>query len=415
MSALFSSGESALFSLNTTQKNQLTSNQSYRKRGRRLLKWLEKPEKTLSAILLGNLTTNILISNLGYTVIDTYTGFSPLKTSFISLITITIILLIFAEIIPKALALQVPIRSSFMVAPFLRIWFTLSHYLVQPIDYLMRKATSWLSIPEKRYEEKELLDSILLASSHNLIKEHEKNTLKRSVIFHHDIAFQTMIPRSNVFMIPHNISTLKMKQAFLEKNTIKNEISNVNDFAIVYHATTKKLLGYLHIKGLIVVLHKKLKSITSKVQDILFLPQTIPLDQALKNMIVEKTEVAAIVDESGEFSGILTLKNLLKKLMGGWEVGDRLELNSHESIKKIDEQVFRVKGSLTLNQFNDFFNMNLEHKEIETISGYIIHKLDGFPKNSISFHIENLYIYDIKMQGHRLDSFLVRIFNAHRN
>ena len=416
ISALFSSGESALFSLNTTQKNQLISNQSYKKiRGKQILRWLEQPQKTLSAILLGNLTTNILIANLGYGLIDAHTSFSHLETSFIALTIITITLLVFAEIIPKVLALQVPMRWSLMLAPFLNVWFTLSHYFVQPIYYLMKRTTSWLPNPDKKYEEKELLDAILLASSYKLIKADETNTLKRSVIFHHDIAFQTMIPRSKVFMVPHNISTLKIKKAFLHNNSTSNKTTNFDDFAIVYHATSKKLLGYLHIKGLIVILHKKLKSITSKVQNILFLPQTIPLDQALKNMIVERIEVAAIVDESGEFSGILTLKNLLKKLMGGWETGDQFELNSHASIKKIDAQVFRVKGSLTLNQFNDFFNVHIEHKEIETISGYIIHSLDGFPKNAIFCQIENLYIYDIKMKRHRLDSFLVRILNAHGN
>ncbi len=402
ISALFSSGESAFFSLTSTQKNQLKLEQPYKKRSKFILECLKQPEKTLSAILLGNLATNIFISNLGHSLINTHTNFSNLNANLVSLVLITTILLIFAEIIPKILTLRVPLRWSLTITPFLRTWFIISHYLSQAIYYLIKYTTKKLSTSRIIYKEEELLNSISLAFSYKLIEEHEKNTLKRSVIFHHDTVFQTMIPRSKVFMVPHNESPIKIKKKFLD---------NHQDFSIIYHVTTKKLLGYLHKKGLIIVLYKGLKLITNKIQNIIFLPQTMPLDQALKNMIKEKIEVAAIVDESGEFSGVLTLKHLLKKLMGDWKVGSKFEPNLYKLIKKIDDQVYRVKGFLTLNQFNDFFSMHLKHEEIETISGYLIHKLDGFPKKSTSITIDNLDIYNIKMRGHRLDSFLVR--NTH--
>ena len=406
ISCLFSSGESALFSLDDMQKNQMSGSARHKKSNKRILEWLKQPEKTLSAILLGNLATNILISELGHVLIDAHTNFSRIHTGIISLIAITLLILIFAEIIPKVLALQIPVRWSIFVSPFLRVWFFISHYISQPIHRLMKYATSKLPAHEKNYTEKELLDSISLSSSYNLIHENEAGILKKSVIFHHDTVFQTMIPRSRVFMVPHTISALKIRESFLEKNY---------DFSIVYHTSTKKLLGYLHIRNLALLLHKKLKSINSRVQDILFLPQTMPLDQALKNMIQEKIEVAAIVDESGEFSGVLTLKTLLKKLMGDWEEGTKQEPSLDELIKKVDEHVFKVNGSVTLNQFNDFFGIHLEHQEIETVSGYIIQRLDGFPKNATSFQIGGLEIYDIKLKGNRLESFLVRRHNVRRN
>ena len=147
----------------------------------------------------------------------------------------------------------------------------------------------------------------------------------------------------------------------------------------------------------------------NKVQPILFLPQTTPLDQALKNLIQKKTEVAAIVDESGELSGVLTLKNLLKRLMGGIENNFEYGYPLYKAIKKVDEKVFRVQGFLTLTQFNEFFNTNLNHKDIETIAGYMIHVLDGFPKISTSIKLEHLSFYDMKMKDHKLESMLVRI------
>ena len=400
ISAFFASSESSLFSLETIHKNNLKDNFSGKKRALWIFSWLKKPEHTLSAILFGNLMVNIFISDVGYGIIESYSNLSPVNTGILSMILIAVILLTFSEILPKAIALRIPVQWSMAISPFLKIWFFISNYICQPIYLFTNYIASKLPKQETSYTEKELLDAILLASSYNIIKDYEERALKRSVLFNYDTVFQAIIPRSEVFMIPHNLSVFKTKKIFIKNN---------QDTAMVYHSNTQKLLGFLHIRNLVLLSHKKLKSIMNKVQSILFFPETMPLDQALNKLIQEKTEVAAVVDESGEFSGILTLKNLLKRLTGDWENELSNGNYSHRAIKKIDEKVFRVQGSITLAEFNEFFNCHLEHEDIETIAGYLIYALDGFPKTSTSLKTAHLYFYDMKTKNNKLESFLVRI------
>ena len=400
VSAFFASSESSLFSLETIHKNDLKDNFTGKKRTLWIFSWLNEPEKTLSTILFGNLMVNILISDVGYGIIASYSNLSHIQTGIISTIVIAIVLLTFSEILPKAMALRIPVRWSMAVAPFLKSWFSIANYICQPIYLFTNYITSKLPKQQTSYTEKELLNAILLASSYNIIKDYEERTLKRSVLFYYDTVFQAIIPRSEVFMIPHNLSVLKIKKLFLKDK---------KDTVVVYHDHTEKLLGFLHIRNLVLLSHKKLKSIMNKVQPILFLPETIPLGQALQKLIKEKTEVAAVVDESGEFSGILTLKNLLERLTGKWENELSNGNYTHRAIKKVDEKVFRVQGSITLVEFNEFFNASLSHGEIETVAGYLIYVLDGFPKTSTSFKLGHLYFYDMKTKNHKLESFLVRI------
>ena len=244
----FSSSESSLFSLNTISKKQLQNSFTKKRQAEWIFSWLRSPEKTLSAILLGNLTANILISELGYGIIEFYSDPSFVNIEIFSMVLITSLLLVFCEIIPKAVALRIPVKWSKALSPFLKAWFFISHYISEPVYRLTRKVTLKLPSQTKSYTERELLDSILLASSYNLIRDSEEKILKRSVLFHHDTTFHAMTPHSRSFMIPHNLSVLKAKKLFSAQN---------EDTALVYHAVTKKLLGCLHIRNIVLLHHKK--------------------------------------------------------------------------------------------------------------------------------------------------------------
>ena len=403
LSAVFSSSETAIFSLDSSLMQRGKQNLKNKNRFSWIRLWLKTPEKTLSAILLGNLTANVILSEVGYGFVSRFSNAPVLDTGIYSLFIITSFLLVFGEILPKTISIQMPEKWSLRVAPFLRGWFYVSNFVALPVTKLAQYVTSKLPDIKSKYGEKELLDSIQLALSYGLVDEKEEKILRRSVVFHYDTAFNAMVPRSQVFMLPHNISITKARKEFIETNY---------EFALIYHSNTQKIIGFIHIRNVTLLYHKNKKSLRSKMQPVFFLPQTILLNQAVQELIRRQTELAVAVDESGEFSGVLTLKNILRKLMGEWE--DKFQENGKPKnpIQKVDQRVFRVYGFTEIVKFNEFFNTSLNHKEIETISGYIIYHLDGFPKPSTSFKLQNLYIYDIKMKGNLLESFLVRVLHG---
>ena len=400
ISAAFSSTESAIFSLDSSLIQRSKQSVKNKIRLQWIRSWLKTPEKTLSAILLGNLAANIILSEIGYGFISRFSNAPALDTSLYSLLIITSFLLIFCEILPKAISIQIPKKWSLNIAPALRIWLYASDLIAMPVTKLTQYITSRMPDIKNKYDEKELLNSIQLALSYGLVDEKEERILKRSVIFYHDTVYNVMIPRSRVFMLPHRISIVKARKEFIETN---------NDFAVIYHSNTQKIIGSIHIRSITLLYHKNKKSLRSKMQSVFFLPQTIPLNQAVQELIQRQAELAIIVDESGEFSGVLTLKNILKKLVGEWQDESQGNGKPGNPIRKVDHKVFRVYGFTEIVKFNEFFSTTLNHEEIETISGYIIYHLDGFPKPSTSFKLQNLYIYDMKMRGNILESFLVRV------
>ena len=404
VSGTFSSTESAIFSLDSSLIQKSRQNPKKKIRFKWIQSWLKTPEKTLSAILLGNLAANIILTEIGHNFISHFSHTSGLNTSFYSLIIISTFLLIFGEIIPKAVSVQIPERWSLSIAPFLRIWLYSSRLIAMPVSRLTQYITSKIPDFKSQYLEKELLDTVQLVSSYGLVDEKEEKILRRSIFFHHDTAYNAMTPRSRVFMLPTGISTIKARKEFIETRHV---------FALIYHFRTRKITGYIHIRNVTLLHHKNKKSLNSKIQPVFFLPQTIPLNQAVQEFLKKQMEIAIIVDESGEFSGVLTLKNIFRKLMGEWE--EELQRNDQlkNLIRKIDHRVFKVYGFTEIVKFNEFFNINLNHEEIETIGGYIIYHLDGFPKPSTSFKLQNLYIYDMNVKKNILESFLVRVLHEH--
>ena len=400
ISGAFSSTESAIFSLDSSLIQKSRQNPKKKSRFRWIQFWLKTPEKTLSSILLGNLAANIILTEIGHNFISHFSNAPGLSTSFYSLIIISTFLLIFGEIIPKAVSIQISERWSLSIVPFLRIWLYSSRLIAMPVTRLTQYITSKIPDFKSKYLEKELLDTVQLVSSYGLVDEKEERILRRSIFFHHDTAYNAMTPRSRVFMLPTGISTAKARKEFLETNHI---------FALFYHFRTRKITGYIHIRSVTLLYHKNKKSLNSKIQPVFFLPQTIPLNQAVQEFLKRKMEIAIIVDESGEFSGVLTLKNIFRKLMGEWEEETQKNNKLKKSIRKVDHRVFKVYGFTEIVKFNEFFNVNLNHEEIETIGGYIIYHLDGFPNPSTSFKLQNLYIYDMNVKENILESFLVRM------
>lgn len=401
LSGIFSGSETAIFSLNTSQKEKFRRKRKLNARAAWINLWLRNPEKTLSAILFANLGINIAISETGNAFLEGMIGKDVSNFSIYSLLIITVFLLIFAEILPKILALK---TSEFWVqffSPILRIWFRFSEFMVYPIYRITIYIVSRFDRYIVNYDEQDLLESIQYADNMGVIEQEEKTILMRSVIFHHDYVHGAMVPRSLVFMLPHDISPTKARKAFLEKG---------HQIALIYHEKDGHIIGFLHVRNLLAVLHRKLKSLRSQTQEILFFPESLSLKAAMQEFMKNKKEVAAVVDESGEFSGLITLKDILTRIMGGMDENSEGEVLSRETdITFLSQDTYKIDGNIDVNTFNDYFSLSLDAKEAETLSGFLMEKLDGFPQKTTVLNLDGLRFYNMKLSNYRIDSFYLDI------
>ncbi len=403
VSGFFSGSESALFSLKESQLTRFKESQ--RLMFRRVAGMMRSPEKVLIAILLGNLGVNMAISLTGHRIVaELFEGWG--NTEIISLFLITIILVIMAETIPKVLALRHAEGWSVRSAPFLKFWIWVSKPFALPALVLTKRWSEKVDSGKKVIEEKELIDAVESAQSRGILGEDEEGMLKRAIRFYHDTAYNVMIPKSECLMIPDNLDYQATARIFHEKR---------NPAAIVYEHKTGKVIGYVHVRSLIPLMQGKRRTIKPAIQEILYLPKTLSLNVVLEEFLKQRIEVAAVIDEMGEFSGVIRMKEIFQSLMG-----DLSEEYLHktapetEHITKVKKDTYVVEGSMTMNDFNEYFGSNLVSTGSETISGFLIEKLDGYPRFDTIFEMENMKFYHMEMHKNKISQVRVIVRNANR-
>lgn len=401
ISASLSGSESALFSLSQGRRENMKRNARGDKLHRVLtiIRWMKKPEKTLTAILLGNLAVNMAISEVGNRIIEYSLVDWDVNTSLISLVAITLLLLIFGEILPKTVALSFAESWSIAAEPLLNFWMKISAPIAKPVYAFAEFVTSYFPSVRGNFNEEELRQAVTLAEEQGLLNEAERKRLQRSISFYHDTTYSAMIPRSRVFMLAHNLSPNKAKKAFLE---------NKKSSALVYHSKDGRIIGALHVRNLLPAVFHRQKSFRNRIQDVLFLPETLSLRESLIAFTKRGDEVAAILDESGEFVGLLTLKDLLRRIMGDWPTYSNADARNSETVETLADNIFRVKGAIILDDFNDVFQTSLTSDYAETLSGFLLEQLDDFPHPSSVFQFQNMEFYDMKIKNNRIDSVTIR-------
>ena len=183
------------------------------------------------------------------------------------------------------------------------------------------------------------------------------------------MAREVMVPRTDAFMIDINDDTQENIQEIL-----KRHFSRIP----VYDDDKDKIIGVLHTKRLLaagfsegfdnIVLRKIL-------QEPLFVPETIFVDDLLRQLRNTQNQMAILLDEYGGVAGIVTLEDLLEEIVG--EIDDETD-KAEQCVREIGEDIYIVLGTMTLNDFNDYFDLDLDSDNVDTIAGFYLTGLVTF-------------------------------------
>jgi CBS domain containing-hemolysin-like protein len=399
ISAFFSGTETAMFSLGSgrlSKSGDIKNNNLVK-----LRELLKAPDFLLSVILLGNLTVNTVFSHFAHSFLDS--NFPLLESDFINLVIITIVLVISGEIVPKLAALRNAEKWSLKATPVIYFWMKITGLLSIPLNYITQIVANLIPEVRHKYNETELLDTLRFAYKDNIIHLNEFKALQRTIHFYHDTAYSIMIPRSTVTVISTSDKFIKIKKIFTEKKT---------NFAIVLNEKDNKISGYLSARAIIPFMVSKKVNLSNIIQPIIFIPETILLNEVLEELIKNRLEVAAIIDEMGEISGIITMKDIYQTLLGNFDDETFAESSVHkEYIFKIKNDYFRISGQTTLHDFNTYFNADIVSENSETISGFLIEKLDGFPQKNTIVKYKNLKFSKMNVKNNVIEYAMMQVEN----
>ncbi|CCW40378.1 hemolysin family protein [Streptococcus agalactiae] len=387
--AFFSASEMALVSLNRSKVEQKAEEGD--KRYRRLLDVLENPNNFLSTIQVGITFISLLqgaslSASLGHVISGWLGNSATARTagSIIALIFLTYVSIVLGELYPKRIAMNLKDRLAIVSAPII----IFLGKIVSPFVWLLSASTNLLSrITPMTFDdadEKMTRDEIeyMLTNSEETLDAEEIEMLQGIFSLDEMMAREVMVPRTDAFMIDINNDAQSNIEGILSQN-----FSRVP----VYDDDKDRVIGVLHTKRLLEAGFKTgfdTIDLRKILQEPLFVPETIFVDDLLKALRNTQNQMAILLDEYGGVAGLVTLEDLLEEIVG--EIDDETD-TAEQFVREIDENIYIVLGTMTLNEFNDYFETELESDDVDTIAGYYLTGVGSIPnqEEKVAYEVDS--------------------------
>lgn len=375
--AFFSASEMALVSLNRSRVEQKAAEGE--KKFVRLLTVLENPNNFLSTIQVGITFISILsgaslANDLGAVFAKWMGNSATAQTAgyWLALAMLTFVSIVLGELYPKRIAMNMKENLAVVTAPVI----IFLGKIVSPFVWLLSASTNLISrITPMNFDdadEQMTRDEIeyILTKSEQTLDAEEIEMLQGIFNLDEMMAREVMVPRTDAFMV--NIED--------DINVIMQEILRQNFSRIpVYEGDKDNIIGLIHTKKILAESFTNgfdQLNIRRIMQEPLFVPETIFVDDLLKSLRNTQNQMAILLDEYGGVSGIVTLEDLLEEIVG--EIDDETD-KTEIFVREIAENTFIVQGSMTLNDFNEHFDLDLSSDDVDTIAGFYLTGLGTIP------------------------------------
>ena len=370
-SAYFSATETALSSANKIRLKHMadTGNRA----AERTLNILEKYDKALTTILIGNNIVNIACSSIATILAISLVG--EKYGSLVSTIATTVIVLIFGEVMPKSIAKDYPETIAMLasgVISFLMVIFT----PFSALFILLKKGVSKLmhSSDKVSMTEEELKVMIDEIEDEGVLEQQESNLVRSALEFDEITVDEIITPRVRITAVEIGDDAASVRQKFLQE-----EYSRMP----VYERTLDNIVGIITEKEFFKQYEKSTDfTIRSILQETLYLPQMQKLSEVFRTMQKQKCHMSVVLDQHGGTLGIVTMEDILEELVGEiWDESDEVK----SPVTMVGSNVFEVYGDVSLNSLRRFLTARDIPAEIEseahTVAGWVLGLFGSIPKN----------------------------------
>jgi CBS domain containing-hemolysin-like protein len=339
------------------------------KRASRVLTITDNPSKMLSTILIGNNIVNLTASSLTTSIAYSFGGF------MIGLMTgaLTLIILVFGEITPKTLA---TIYADELSLAYSGIIYVLMKILT-PIIFLVNTISlGFLFLlrvdPNKRndsYTEDEIRTIVHASHEEGNIEPEEKEMINNVFDFGDANAKDIMVPRVHVTFADVNSTYDELIDIFREDKFTRLP---------VYENTTDNVIGTINMKDLLLYDNTKEFQLRDILRKPFFTYEYKKISELLVEMRQSSYNIAIVLDEYGETSGLITLEDLLEEIVG--EIHDEYDENEDLFIQKVNTNEYLIEASINLDDLNDELGTELSSDDYDSLGGFMIERLDRLPK-----------------------------------
>ncbi|MFH0385934.1 hemolysin family protein [Streptococcus sp. A11] len=394
LNAFFSASEMALVSLNRSRVEQKAAEGE--KKYIRLVSVLENPNNFLSTIQVGITFISILsgaslAGDLGAILAQWLGDSATAQTAgyWLALALLTFISIVLGELYPKRIAMNMKENLAVVTAPVI----IFLGKIVSPFVWLLSAATNLISrITPMNFDDaddqmtRDEIEYILTKSEQTLDAE-EIEMLQGIFNLDELMAREVMVPRTDAFMVDIDDEIAATMAEILKQNFSRIPVYEGDKDNVIGLIHTKKILAEGFANGFDNL------NIRRIMQEPLFVPETIFVDDLLKALRNTQNQMAILLDEYGGVAGLATLEDLLEEIVG--EIDDETD-KTEVFVREIADNTFIVQGNMTLNDFNEHFDMELESDDVDTIAGYYLTGVGTIPSQ------EEKVSFEVDSKGHHL-------------
>lgn len=392
-SALFSSSETALFSLSSMQTQAFRKSANVRKQ--LVAKLLDSPRDLLISLIMLNVILNIFVQNVVSNI------FGDLSGWWLNVAVPLGLTLTFGEFIPKSIGIANNTRLSPRVAPFLnRV-----NRILYPIRIILMRVTSFISRvlffflqEEKEISTDELQHALRTSKATGVLAEDEAELMRGYLNLQNSTAKGFLRPREEVLFFDMNEPLSKLIHLFVDQECTRIPVCEGEMDNIIGIITSG--LFFLHRDSLI-----ESKDIIPLLKKPFFVPEAT-YGQVLLDQMYEKREtLAIIVDEYGAFSGLLSIEDLVEAVVG--EIFDRRDEKSRYT--RSGNDVIIASGKLELIELENLFDIGLKSENnMVTIGGWLIEQIGDIPKSGVKYTYKNLLFHVLSSDEKRIRRVYIR-------
>jgi Mg2+/Co2+ transporter CorB len=376
LSGFFSGSETGLVSLNRYRLRHLSKeNHRGALRAQRLL---ERPDRLIGLILLGNNFVNILASSIATIIALRLIGEAGIA---VAAGLLTLVILIFAEVAPKTLAVLHPERIAFpatlVLAPLLKILYP----VVWLVNVIANGLLRLLGVSPQRYKDERLtsdeLRTVVSEAGAMIPRRHQRmltNILDLERVTVNDI----MIPRNEIVGIDLDDDW---------DDIVKQIINSRHTRLPVYRSDINNVIGLLHVRNTLEMLTKPESSKTDlmpHIRDAYFVPENTALNTQLLQFQRQRRRIGLVVDEYGDVEGLVTLEDILEEIVGEFTSDPS---HSIRDIHAQDDGTYLIDGSASIRELNRTMNWNLPTDGPKTFNGLILEQMEEIPEPGTSILI----------------------------
>lgn len=389
LSAFFSGSETAL---TASSRGKLKSRAEKGDRGaERALHITEDNERLIGSVLLGNNLVNILAASLATSLFTRLFGESGVA---LATLVMTLLVLIFAEVLPKTYAITNPESASSKVAAPISLIVGVFAPVVSFVRLIVRGVLAIFGVridPDSRIMSMrdEIAGALQLGHSEGVVEKEHRDRILGALDLEERTVEEIMLHRSQIEMIDADLPP---------REILERCLNSAHTRLPLFRGDQENIIGVLHAKDLLRAVYARFAdgpegqdpfegfdpmSIAMKPY---FIPETTSLDDQMRQFLLRSTHFALVVDEYGALEGLITLEDILEEIVG--EITDEFDVDEEHPLRRTAAGDVVVEGAMTIRDLNRATDWSLPDDEANTIAGLVIHEAQSIPVKGqvFSFH-----------------------------